>query len=174
MKKIVSLILALVMVAGIAASFPVIADGEGLPFRDVKTDDWFYPYVKYAYDNSLMQGKSDAVFGPEDKVTRAEIVTVFYRMAGRWCEYPEQYLRFADVKRSSTEWYAPYVGWAKYEELIDGYNRKFMNPYVAAGHGYVDEVILPEETRSRIVAALRMLGNKKQAIPAKKHGNIPL
>ena len=62
----------------------------------------------------------------------------------------------------------------KREELIDAYNEKFMNPYVAAERGYVDEVILPEETRSRIVSAFDMLDNKRKNIPSKKHGNIPL
>ena len=60
------------------------------------------------------------------------------------------------------------------QELIDEYNRRFMTPYVAAEHGYVDEVIQPEETRQRIVSALRMLEHKKQSRPKKKHGNIPL
>ena len=63
---------------------------------------------------------------------------------------------------------------AKRQELIDEYNDKFMNPYVAAEHGYVDEVILPEETREKIAAALDMLRNKEQERPYKKHGNIPL
>lgn len=49
-----------------------------------------------------------------------------------------------------------------------------MNPYVAAARGYVDEVILPEETKDRIVSALVMLQSKKQSVPAKKHGNLPL
>jgi propionyl-CoA carboxylase beta chain len=62
----------------------------------------------------------------------------------------------------------------KRQELIDEYNDKFMNPYVAAEHGYVDEVILPEETRKKIVAAFEMLENKKKSLPYKKHGNIPL
>lgn len=63
---------------------------------------------------------------------------------------------------------------AKKQELIDEYNDKFMNPYVAAKNGFVDEVILPEETRSKIVAALDMLRFKEKEIPNKKHGNIPL
>ena len=63
---------------------------------------------------------------------------------------------------------------AKKEELLDQYNNKFMNPYIAAEHGYVDEVILPEETRTRIIAAFRMLKGKKRNLPGKKHGNIPL
>ena len=98
MKKIVSFLLALVMASAVALTLPVSADASELPFRDVKTDDWFYPYVRYAYGNSIMQGKSGTVFGPEDKVTRAEIVTVFYRMAGGWGEYPEQNLSFTDVR----------------------------------------------------------------------------
>lgn len=62
----------------------------------------------------------------------------------------------------------------KKKELLEEYNEKFMNPYIAAEHGYIDEVILPSETRQRIVAAFRMLESKKKAIPNKKHGNIPL
>ena len=63
---------------------------------------------------------------------------------------------------------------AKRQELIGEYNDKFMNPYVAAEHGYVDEVILPEETREKIVSAFKMLETKKRVLPGKKHGNIPL
>ncbi len=63
---------------------------------------------------------------------------------------------------------------AKKEELLDEYNNKFMNPYIAAEHGYVDEVILPEETRTKIVKAFKMLRTKERSLPKKKHGNIPL
>jgi propionyl-CoA carboxylase beta chain len=63
---------------------------------------------------------------------------------------------------------------AKREELVEEYNQKFMNPYVAAERGYVDEVITPEETRSRIINALKMLENKQRSPIDKKHGNIPL
>ena len=62
----------------------------------------------------------------------------------------------------------------KREELLDAYNNKFMNPYIAAERGYVDEVILPEETREKIAAAFKMLKTKKRSLPRKKHGNIPL
>ena len=63
---------------------------------------------------------------------------------------------------------------AKREELLAEYNEKFMNPYIAAEHGYVDEVILPSETRSKIAEAFRMLETKDRTLPLKKHGNIPL
>jgi propionyl-CoA carboxylase beta chain len=62
----------------------------------------------------------------------------------------------------------------KKKELLEEYNDKFMNPYIAAEHGFVDEVILPEETRGKIVAAFEMLETKEKNIPEKKHGNIPL
>jgi propionyl-CoA carboxylase beta chain len=54
------------------------------------------------------------------------------------------------------------------------YREKFANPYSAAALGYVDEVIRPRETRARLAGALRMLRNKRQSNPPKKHGNIPL
>jgi propionyl-CoA carboxylase beta subunit len=58
--------------------------------------------------------------------------------------------------------------------LVGEYEERFANPYVAAARGYVDEVILPSESRARVVAALALLEGKRQSVPAKKHGNIPL
>ncbi len=54
------------------------------------------------------------------------------------------------------------------------YEDALLNPYVAADRGYVDAVILPSHTRAHIARALRMLKNKRQTLPPKKHGNIPL
>jgi propionyl-CoA carboxylase beta chain len=54
------------------------------------------------------------------------------------------------------------------------YRDKFANPYKAAELGYIDEVIRPRETRNKVAAALRMLRNKRQSNPPKKHGNLPL
>ena len=59
-------------------------------------------------------------------------------------------------------------------ELIESYEGAFSNPYVAAEHGLVDEVIEPRETRPRLIQALEMLRNKRVNLPPKKHGNIPL
>jgi acetyl-CoA carboxylase carboxyltransferase component len=60
------------------------------------------------------------------------------------------------------------------EELVDEYRNTFANPYVAAARGYIDDVIEPAETRPRLIEALQMLQNKRDANPPKKHGNIPL
>lgn len=62
----------------------------------------------------------------------------------------------------------------KRAELTADYRAKFANPYKAAELGYIDRVIPPERTRKEIATALRMLRNKSQTLPAKKHGNIPL
>ncbi len=63
---------------------------------------------------------------------------------------------------------------AKLQEKIEEYREKFANPYVAASKGYVDEVIEPKVTRYKLIKALKMLENKRDDNPAKKHGNIPL
>ncbi|HEX9011777.1 MAG TPA: acyl-CoA carboxylase subunit beta [Holophagaceae bacterium] len=63
---------------------------------------------------------------------------------------------------------------AKRAELIADYNEKFANPYIAAEFGFVDEVILPRETRQKLIKALAFLDTKRDTMPPKKHGNIPL
>jgi len=63
---------------------------------------------------------------------------------------------------------------ARRAELIEEYEDTLVNPYVAAERGYVDTVIPPRETRVFVVKALRMLKSKRQTLPPKKHGNIPL
>jgi acetyl-CoA carboxylase carboxyltransferase component len=63
---------------------------------------------------------------------------------------------------------------ARRAELAAEYREQFANPYVAAARGYIDDVIEPSETRPRIIEALKMLQNKRDANPPKKHGNIPL
>ncbi len=63
---------------------------------------------------------------------------------------------------------------AKRQELVADYRAQFANPYVAANRGYVDDVIDPRDTRSRVIDALEMLANKVDDLPPKKHGNIPL
>jgi acetyl-CoA/propionyl-CoA carboxylase carboxyl transferase subunit len=59
-------------------------------------------------------------------------------------------------------------------ELITEYRDKFSTPYAAAERGFIDDVIEPAETRPRLIKALRMLSTKREAVPARKHGNIPL
>jgi propionyl-CoA carboxylase beta chain len=59
-------------------------------------------------------------------------------------------------------------------ELIEEYEDTFNHPYIAAERGLVDEVIEPRETRPRLIQTLDMLRTKRETLPPKKHGNIPL
>ena len=63
---------------------------------------------------------------------------------------------------------------AKRAEIIDNYETLLYNPYIAASRGFVDQVITPRETRPRLIEALEILSTKRETLPAKKHGNIPV
>jgi propionyl-CoA carboxylase beta subunit len=60
------------------------------------------------------------------------------------------------------------------QEKVEEFSEKFANPYIAAEHGFIDEIIQPRFTRQKLINALRMLDSKRDSNPPKKHGNIPL
>ena len=60
------------------------------------------------------------------------------------------------------------------ERLVEEYRSNFASPFKAAELGYIDQIIFPENTRPRLIKALMMLRNKRDSIPERKHGNIPL
>jgi acetyl-CoA carboxylase carboxyltransferase component len=62
---------------------------------------------------------------------------------------------------------------AKRKEKIDEYRNLLSNPYIAASRGYIDGVIVPSETRARLIDAFEVLANKRMSLPPKKHGNVP-
>ena len=59
-------------------------------------------------------------------------------------------------------------------QLVQDYADRLVNPYIAASHGLIDDVIDPADTRSKIISALEMLENKREELPKRKHGSIPL
>ena len=63
---------------------------------------------------------------------------------------------------------------ARKAELVEEYTERFANPYNAAERGYVDDVIDPRDTRRVLVDALDMLRTKREQLPQRKHGNVPL
>ena len=63
---------------------------------------------------------------------------------------------------------------ARRTELVADYTARLANPYIAAERGFVDDVIAPAETRQKLVAGLRLLDSKREEIPERKHGNVPL
>ena len=60
------------------------------------------------------------------------------------------------------------------QEKVAEFREKFANPYIAAEHGFIDEIIEPQYTRPKLITALRMLDTKRDTNPSKKHGNMPL
>jgi propionyl-CoA carboxylase beta chain len=58
--------------------------------------------------------------------------------------------------------------------LVDEYRNNFASPFRAAELGYIDQIIFPENTRARLIKALMMLLNKRESIPKRRHGNVPL
>ncbi|MBE7029178.1 MAG: DUF4430 domain-containing protein [Ruminococcaceae bacterium] len=84
-------------------------------FADVKKDDWHYNFVKYVYENNLMQGTGNG-FEPESKMSRAMLVTVLYRMANP--ENIENKHSFTDVPED--KWYTDAVAWAALSGIVNG------------------------------------------------------
>ena len=87
-----------------------------LPFTDVTEGDWFYDAVRYAYENSLMDGVGDSLFAPNSDTTRAQLVTILYRMEGE----PEVSgtSGFTDVEADT--WYTDAVAWAAANGIVNG------------------------------------------------------
>ena len=87
-----------------------------LPFPDVTEGDWFYDAVRYAYETGLMDGVGDSLFAPNSETTRAQLVTILYRLAGE----PEVSgtSGFTDVEAGT--WYTDAVAWAAANGIVNG------------------------------------------------------
>lgn len=123
----------------------------GLPFADVKTGDWYYEAVKYAYDNKLMDGTSATAFAPLMTTNRAMVVTILWRQAGS--PVVDYAMNFSDVEEGL--WYSEAVRWAAAEGIVTGYS---------------DTVFAPDDTvtREQLAAILyRYAGNKGYDLSAK-------
>ena len=97
---------------------------SGLPFVDVKSGDWFYDAVKYAYENGLMNGTSETIFAPNGTMNRAMIVTVLYRLEKTPAVTTAS--QFADVPAG--QWYSDAVAWAAANNIVNGYNETTFGP----------------------------------------------
>ena len=87
-----------------------------LPFPDVTEGDWFYDAVRYAYETGLMDGVGDNLFAPNSQTTRAQLVTILYRLAGQPAVSGD--LPFPDVE--SGTWYTDAVAWAAQNGIVNG------------------------------------------------------
>ena len=87
-----------------------------LPFTDVTEGDWFYDAVRYAYETGLMDGVGDSLFAPNSETTKAQLVTILYRLAGE--PEPGGDSGFSDVAAGT--WYTDAVAWAAENGIVNG------------------------------------------------------
>lgn len=120
MKKLIKTLL--LSLCFIFAATPLMA---AMPFTDVKTSDWFYDEVQFAYENDLFQGTSAMTFSPQAGMTRAMFVTVLGRIVGidtdDYYGYP-----FDDIEYNA--WYKPYVIWAYETGIVNGVGNDLFAP----------------------------------------------
>ena len=86
------------------------------PFTDVKSSDWYYNSVKFVYENKIILGTTDTLFKPNNKLTRGQLATIIWRMAG---EPIVEGKEFPDVKE--TDYYYKAVQWASKNKIVNGY-----------------------------------------------------
>ena len=96
-----------------------------LGFDDVKEGEWYYNAVKYVYENNIIKGYNDTKFGPNDKITRGQFVTVLYRMEGEPSISGKT--KFKDVQDTSKFYYKA-VKWAEDKKVISGYDNGNFGP----------------------------------------------
>ena len=109
---------------------------------------------------------------PKDQEERLAARQAYLQAVRDWVDTGKHSLPPAEA-RAGLPRVTPEIAEAR-ARFVAEYKDKFANPYAAAALGYIDGVIRPRETRHRIATSLRMLRNKRQGVPTKKHGNPPM
>jgi len=95
---------------------------SSLPFTDVSSNNWFYPYVSHVFENGIMQGTTATTFAPSANFSRAMVVATLYRMVhggtAREIPYARNRTVFSDIRVNA--WYSPYVIWAYDNGIVEG------------------------------------------------------
>ena len=122
---------------------PAGEDASDLPFSDVERDSWCYDAVKYTYDQGLLMGTSGHTFGTSGTLTRGQVVTILYRMAGspKVSAAPD----FTDV--TADTWCADAVAWAAEEGLVEGYGDGTFRPDTAISRQQLAAMLYRYEQR---------------------------
>ncbi|MBQ8523140.1 MAG: S-layer homology domain-containing protein [Clostridia bacterium] len=113
-KRILSLVLSLIMLAGALLAGTVSAEDQ--LYSDVKTKRWSYEDIKYVTEKGLMNGTGDGIFSPAETMTRAMVVTVLHRLQGE--PKPVGVPPFTDVP--TKKWYSEAVAWASENNIVNG------------------------------------------------------
>ncbi|MBR2929570.1 MAG: S-layer homology domain-containing protein [Oscillospiraceae bacterium] len=107
----------------------IVINGD-MPFIDVAKNSTFYEYIRYCYTHGIMGGKSATRFDATSSITRAQLVTTLYRMAGSPSTYNSRTLPFTDTKNLSTE-FSNAVKWAYYNKIVGGTSATTFAPNTA-------------------------------------------
>ncbi|MBQ7474600.1 MAG: S-layer homology domain-containing protein, partial [Clostridia bacterium] len=124
-KRLLSLCLALLMALGMIVS-AIPASAEKANFKDVTKGDWFYEYVNFVFERGIMKGTSNTTFGPDESMTRGQIVTILSRMSGDNVAGMASSMNFKDVNKS--EYYADPIGWAVKNGIAKGMSAATFEP----------------------------------------------
>ncbi len=100
------------------SNFAIVFDESKIAFNDVKLGDWYYNSVQFVIKQKLFNGISETTFGAKNKMTRAMLVTVLYRMSGN--PQVESESKFKDVKNE--KWYTNPILWASSNDIVSGYS----------------------------------------------------
>lgn len=124
LKRLAALMMAAILT--LALSVTVFAAVEDTGFSDVSADSWYAEAVMYCREHSLMFGTSDTTFAPESNLTRAQLATVLYRIAGS----PAVTGRDVFTDTPDGAWYTDAVLWASQQNLVSGYGGGLFGPKI--------------------------------------------
>ncbi|MBQ6677406.1 MAG: S-layer homology domain-containing protein, partial [Clostridia bacterium] len=127
-RKLLSILLCVAMTASllVTAIPAVTANGDVLPFVDVPANEWYVDSVRFVWERGIMNGTSATTFGPEESMTRGQIVTILSRMSGDDVTGMKKEMAFKDVNKD--EYYADPIGWAVKNGIAKGMSTTTFEP----------------------------------------------
>lgn len=131
---------------GVQGSYQLEQGRKGLPFYDLRSEDWFYDAVSFVYEEGIFTGVGGDLFAPELTMNRAMLMTGFYRLAGS----PEEEMAAAQASFSDVAadaWYESFVRWAASEEITSGTGPDTFSPEL-------------QVTREQVVTLLYSFGTR--------------
>ena len=132
-KRALTIILALLLLVQLLPMGALAAS----PFSDVAEGDWYYDAVQYAYENGIMNGTGGGKFSPAAEVSRAQVVTTLWRLAGE--PEPEGENKFVDVQ--NVLWYSTAVTWAAENGITTGVGGAYFAPDRTVTRGEVAAIL---------------------------------
>ena len=170
-----------------AARFIRFCDAFSIPILTLVDVPGFLPGVAQEYGGIIKHGAKLLFAYAEATVPKVTVITrkayggAYDVMASKHIRadvnyaWPTAEIAVMGAKGATEILYRSELGdKAKIAQRTADYEARFANPFVAAERGFIDDVIMPRETRRRVIRSLHMLKGKKAVIPVKKHGNIPL